>query len=90
MMVCADLQALPGGGGEVQVRLVLGVSERRTLHLPARAAARLRAEAGQEEDGGEEDGAVAGGPHRARAGRAGGQPHADHARHLPRLEEEED
>lgn len=84
------MQTLPRSSREVKVRLVLGVSVRHEVHLPARAAAGLRAEARQEEGRGEARGDLARRPHRARARRAGRQPDQDHARDLPRVEEEED
>lgn len=73
------MQALPGGGGEVQVRLVLGVPAGRQVHLPARPAARLRPEEGQEEAGGQEERDLTGGLDRAGARRAGTQADQDHA-----------
>ena len=45
----ADLQVLPGRGGEQQVRVVLAVPQRgQQLHVQARAAARIRAQKGTE------------------------------------------
>lgn len=50
-MCIIDLQVLLGCGGEIEIWLVLGVSERRKVYIPSCSALGIHPEAGQEEDG---------------------------------------
>jgi hypothetical protein len=89
--IFADLQALFASGGVVQVRLVLGVSVRSQLPLPARATAGLHAEEGQEAAEGAGGGqTLAGGVDRDRTTQTRQlQTHQSHTRNLRRVEKEE-
>ncbi len=64
----ADLQVLPGRHRDTEVRLVLGLPQRRRVHLPACATARLRAQ----DQGGEEGGDGRREPRHRRGGDRGG------------------